>query len=64
MSVLTVDPKTGQKICINPFSESLGIANTWIQELLFDGSLFAILAGPIALAWYLFQAWRVARNKP
>ncbi len=64
MSVLVADSKTGQKYCITPLAEYLGIANTWAQELLFDASLSAILAVPIALAWYIFCLSRVPTNKP
>lgn len=64
MSVLVTDSKTGQKYCITPLAEYLGIANTWVKELLFDVSLSAILAVPIALAWYIFRLSRAQKNIP
>jgi hypothetical protein len=62
MLALIVDTKTGQKYCINPFSRHWGISEGWIQELLFDGALFAILVIPIALVLYLFCAWKAKKS--
>jgi hypothetical protein len=62
LSALVIDTKTGQKYCINPFSERWGISEGWTRELLFDGALFIIVVIPIALVCYLCYARKVAKK--
>jgi len=63
MTALIVSTKTGEKTCITPIFEHLGIAEGWVRDLLLETTLFASFIIPLSLTWYFIHIWKVSKKK-
>jgi hypothetical protein len=62
---LVIDQRTGEKYCINPLANSLGMQDSsWFMPFLTIASLTAFLSIPAIMIWLFLRTRRAAKRSP